>query len=85
MEYLYQGKLPSEEAIVKELIGYSDMILLKKLKIYCEKTLVSSITKQNMAEFFKISTIAEAEDLKEAVREFTMNNFDFFVEKLAPS
>ena len=40
LDYLYEEILPSEEGIIKELLKYSEKILLKRLEVYCEKALL---------------------------------------------
>jgi len=82
LEYLYQGTLPTEEDIVKELIGYSEKILLKRLRIHCERTLANLITQENVVEFYELSKVLEAEDLKEAALQFMGKNLSYFADQL---
>jgi len=82
LEYIYQGKLPSEEDILKELLGYSEKILMKRLKFVCERGLLNKITKRNAVELYEISKISGAEDLREAVLQFMGQNLSYFADKL---
>ncbi len=83
IEYFYKGILPSSQDDLKELIVYSEKILLKRLRVHCEKTLIKQITKENAAELYKLSKISEAEDLREATLQFMSNNLGYFADRLA--
>jgi len=83
LEYIYKDTMPCEEAIVKELIVYCDKIRMKRLGNHCENTLIESITEENAVEFYKISRISGAEDLREAAQQFMIKNFDAFADQLA--
>jgi len=84
LEYLYKGTLPSSQEILKELIVYSEKIVLKRLRVYCERTLANQITKENAAELYELSKISGAEDLREATMQFMHNHFSYFVDQFAP-
>jgi len=70
IEYFYKGTLPSSQDILKELIVYSEKILVKRLRLHCERTLIDQITKENAAEMYELSVMSAAEDLREAVMPF---------------
>jgi len=68
---------------LKELIVYSEKILLKGLRLYCEKTLIKQITKENALELYDISKKSAAEDLEEAVTQFMSNDLSYFLDQAA--
>lgn len=59
---------------MKDLLVYSERILMKRLKLICERTLLNKITKENVVELYEISKISSAEDLKDAALQFMGNN-----------
>ena len=79
MKYIYEGDLPLEEEIVKELILYSEMIMLKRLEVYCEKRLVNTVTKENAIE---ISKKLGSDNLQECALKFIGNNLEYFADEL---
>ncbi len=83
LEYLEKGTLPLSQNILKELMVYSEKILLKRLKEYCEKTLIQEITKQNAVELYELSKISGAEELREATLQMMGNNLSYFADQLA--
>jgi len=82
LKYFYEGTLPTDEVIVKELIIYSEKILLKRLKDHCEKTLVSSVAEGNAVELYEISKLSASENLKKATLEFMGKNLSHFADQL---
>jgi len=84
LEYLYKGTLPMDEYIVMELIRNSEKILLKRLRLHCERKLVNLIKKENVAELYELSKVAGAEDLREAALQFMGNNLSYFADEAAP-
>lgn len=82
-EYLYKGTLPLKEEILKELIVYSEKILLKGLKVHCERIFVSQIKKENAVELYELSKMSGAEDLREACLQVIASNLSHFVDELA--
>jgi len=83
LEYFYQGTLPSDEGIVKELIVYSEKILLKRMKDHCEKSLMKSVVEGNAVELYELSKISAAEKLRETTLELMGKNLGQFVDQLA--
>jgi len=83
LEYFYQGTLPSDEGIVKELIVYSEKILLKRMKDHCEKSLIKSVVEENAVELYELSKISAAEKLRETTLELMGKNLGNFVDQLA--
>jgi len=83
LEYFYKGTLPSDEGIVKELIVYSEKILLKRMKDHCEKSLIKSVVEENAVELYELSKISAAEKLRETTLELMGKNLGNFVDQLA--
>ena len=83
MDYLYEGTLPSDEGIMKELLVYSEKILLKRLKVHCENFLVNSVTKENAVELCQLSNISASEKLREAASKCLEKNPSYFIDQLA--
>jgi len=83
LKYLYQGTIPPDEGIVKELIVYSEKILLHRLKAHCEKALMKHLNEENVIELYQLSKLSAAENLKEAAFEFLGKNMGYFADQLA--
>ena len=81
MEYLYQGKLPTDTEILKELIVYSEKILLNRLKEYCEETLIEDLVQENTLELYELSKISAAEKLQEACGRLVVENWSYFADQ----
>lgn len=81
--YLYKGTFPCKESVLKELIVYSEKILLKRLKLYCERALMDLITKENATEFYELSKMADANDLREATLYVMSTHIDYFADQFA--
>jgi len=62
---------------------YSEKILLKRLKVHCEKTLANQITKENAVELYELSKMLGAEDLREAALRLMGNYLSYFADELA--
>jgi len=83
LKYLYQGTIPPDEGIVKELIVYSEKILFHRLKAHCEKALMKHLNEENVIELYQLSKLSAAENLKEAAFEFLGKNMGYFADQLA--
>jgi len=83
IEYLYKGTLPSSQDILKELIVYSEKILLKRLRLHCERTLINQVNKENAAELYTLSKVSGAEDLRGAALRLMGNYLSYFADELA--
>jgi len=82
LEYVYTGTLPSREDILKELMVYSEKILLEKLRVHCERTLANRITKENVVGLYELSMKSAAEDLKKVTLQFMGNHLSYFAKQL---
>lgn len=82
LKFIYKDILPSEENILKELLVYSEKILLKGLRFHCERTLIEKVTKENAVELYELSNYLGAEDLREAALRFMGNHLSYFAKQL---
>ncbi len=82
IEFIYKGTLPSQEDVLKELIVYSEKILLERLRVHCEKTLTSRMTKENAIEMYEISQMSGSENLKEAALQVLIKDASYFADQL---
>ena len=73
IEYIYLGKLPKEQGLIKDLLIISEGYMLKKLKEECETRLMSRLRRQdNLIEMLLAADQVKAEKLKKKCMELLL-------------
>ena len=82
VDFFYESSVKADILLKyhEEFLNLSEQYDLELLKLLTEYVLIKNLSVQNMAEYFMLADLFNAQELRDAARKFLINNKDCFKE-----